>query len=333
MNDKLQRKIDLKTKPIGSLGILEKLAFQIGTVQGTLSPSLNHPTLIVFAGDHGIANHGVSAYPQEVTYQMVLNFLNEGAAINVFSKQHQFNLHIVDSGVNFDFDPNKKLINNKVNYGTKNFLKQKAMDSVEFRECIKKGRILVKEIASKKTNVIGFGEMGIGNTSSSAMLMSYLCNFPIEDCVGRGTGVNNEQLNKKIELLNQAKHFHGKLDDVNEVFETFGGFEMAQMCGAMLESYDQNMIILVDGFISTAVFLAAYKLNDKIIKNAVFCHHSDEKGHALLLEKIGAEPILNLGLRLGEGTGCVLAYPLIQSAVNFLNDMASFESASVSEKV
>ena len=333
MNDKLQQKIDLKTKPLGSLGLLEKLAFQIGTVQGTLRPSLNQPTLIVFAGDHGVAKHGVSAYPQEVTYQMVLNFLNEGAAINVFSKQHHFNLHIVDAGVNFDFEPNKKLINNKVNYGTKNFLKQKAMDSAEFKKCIKKGRALVKEISSKKTNIIGFGEMGIGNTSSSTMLMSYLCNLPIEDCVGRGTGVNNEQLNKKIELLNQAKYFHGELDDVNEVFETFGGFEMAQMCGAMLESYDQNMIILVDGFISTAVFMAAYKLNDEIINNAIFCHQSDEKGHDLLLKQIGAEPILNLGLRLGEGTGCALAYPLIQSAVNFLNDMASFESASVSEKV
>ena len=332
MNDKLKEKINLKTKPLGSLGVLEKLAYQIGSVQETLSPFLNNPALIVFAGDHGIATHGVSAYPQEVTYQMVLNFLAEGAAINIFSKQHQIDLHVVDAGVNFDFEPNKKLINKKVNYGTKNFLIQKAMSSAEFKECIQKGRAIVKEIALQKTNIIGFGEMGIGNTSASAMLMSYLCKLPIADCVGKGTGVNDEQLKQKIKILTQAKYFHGALNEVNEVFEAFGGFEMAQMCGAMLEAFDQNMIILVDGFISTAVFLAASKFNNNIIKNAIFCHQSDEKGHALLLDEIGVEPILNIGLRLGEGTGCALAYPLIKSAVSFLNDMASFESASISEK-
>ena len=207
------------------------------------------------------------------------------------------------------------------------------MDSNEFQDCLTKGGALVEQVSFENTNVIGFGEMGIGNTSSSSMLMSYFCEIPIKDCVGKGTGLNNKELKQKIKLLEQAKAFHNRLRDTKDIFMTFAGFEMAQMCGAMLESYDQNMIILVDGFISTAVFMAAYKLNDKIINNAIFCHQSDEKGHALLLKQIGAEPILNLGLRLGEGTGCALAYPLIQSAVNFLNDMASFESASVSEKV
>jgi len=332
MKKKLQQKIDLKTKPHGALGMLEKLAFQIGSIQETLTPSLNRPALVVFAGDHGIANDGVSAYPQEVTYQMVLNFLNEGAAINVFSKQHHFDLHIVDAGVNFDFEANEKLINNKVNHGTKSFLTDKAMSLDEFHTCMHQGKAVVKNIAAQNTNIIGFGEMGIGNTSASAIMMSYLCDLPIEACVGKGTGINDEQLQRKIEILAQAQEFHGSLTTVEEIFATFGGFEMAQMCGAMLEAYAQNMIILVDGFIASTVFLAAYKMNPSIIDNAIFCHQSDEKGHALLLEYVKAEPILKLGLRLGEGTGCALAYPLIESAVNFLNDMASFESAGVSEK-
>lgn len=332
MKNKLQQKIDLKTKPLGSLGILEKLAFQIGNIQKSLSPSLNNPALVVFAGDHGIANEGVSAYPQEVTYQMVLNFLNNGAAINVFSKQHHFDLQIVDAGVNFNFEANNKLVNNKVNYGTKSFLSEKAMSADEFAECIHRGKEVVREIASQKTNIIGFGEMGIGNTSSSTVIMSYLCNIPIKECVGKGTGINNEQLSKKTKILEQAKSLHGNLRNVEEIFATFGGFEMAQMLGAILEAYKQNMIILIDGFIASTVFLAAYKIKPSIMANSIFCHQSNEKGHSLLLNYLKADPILKLDLRLGEGTGCALAYPLIESAVNFLNEMASFESAGVSVK-
>ena len=332
MKNKLQQKIDLKTKPLGSLGMLEKLAYQIGMIQNSLSPSLNQPTLIVFAGDHGIAKNQVSAYPQEVTYQMVLNFLNEGSAINIFSKQHLFDLKIVDAGVNFDFGSNDKLINSKVSYGTKSFLTDKAMSTEQFQECIGKGKSIVKEVASQKSNVIGFGEMGIGNTSSSTMLMSYFCGLPIKDCVGKGTGLDDSQLEQKIKTLEQAKAFHGDLEGAEEIFRTFGGFEMAQMCGAMLEAYEKNMIILVDGFIATTVFYAANKMNPSIINNAIFCHQSEEKGHAKLLALLNAEPILKLNLRLGEGTGCALAYPLIESAIKFLNEMASFDSAGVSNK-
>ena len=333
MRDKLQQKIDLKTKPVGSLGMLEKLAYQIGTIQNTLTPKLINPTLIVFAGDHGITKNKVSAYPQEVTYQMVLNFLNEGSAINVFSNQHHFNLKIVDAGVNFDFDSNKNLINNKINYGTKNFLTEKAMDSNEFQDCLTKGGALVEQVSFENTNVIGFGEMGIGNTSSSSMLMSYFCEIPIKDCVGKGTGLNNKELKQKIKLLEQAKAFHNRLRDTKDIFMTFAGFEMAQMLGAMLKAYEKNMVILVDGFIASAVFLAAKNIKPSIIDNAIFCHQSDEKGHKLLLNFLKADPILKLNLRLGEGTGCVLAYPIIKSAINFLNEMASFESAGVSEKL
>ena len=332
MQTQLQQKIDLKTKPLGALGMLEKLAFQIGNIQQSLTPSLKSPALVVFGGDHGIAKEGVSAYPQEVTYQMVFNFLNEGAAINVFSKQHGFDLRIVDAGINFTFEPSDQLIDHKINFGTKSFLSDEAMSTTEFAAAVQKGRMIVQEIADQGTNIIGFGEMGIGNTSSSAVIMSYLCDLPIEDCTGKGTGIANEQLEKKIAILKQAKAFHGELDDVEEIFRIFGGFEMVQMYGAIQAAYEQNMIILVDGFIASAVFLVAYKMNPAVMDNAIFCHLSGEKGHTLLLEQLNAVPILKLGLRLGEGTGCPLAYPLIQSAVNFLNDMASFESAGVSEK-
>ena len=332
MKQAVQKKIDLKTKPPGSLGMLEKLALQIASVQQSLSPVLQKPSLVVFAGDHGIAAEGVSAYPQSVTYQMVLNFLNDGAAINVFSRQHKFDLTIVDAGVNYEFTHQGSLLNQKVNSGTRSFLSDRAMSVEEFQECLLRGSKIVRSIAKQGTNVIALGEMGIGNTSSSAMLMSYLCDLPLEDCVGKGTGLDKTQFKQKLNILRQAKEFHGDIQDVESVFATFGGYEMAQMCGAMLESYTQNMLILVDGFIASVVFLAASKMNPALQDNAIFCHQSDEKGHALLLEKLGAEPILQLRLRLGEGTGCALAYPLIESAVNFLNEMASFESAGVSDR-
>ena len=332
IDDNLQKKINDKTKPLGSLGLLEKLAFQIGKIQQSVSPTLKNPVLVVFAGDHGIANEEVSAYPQEVTHQMVFNFINGGAAINVFCKQHNIDLKVVDSGVNFNFKPHEKIINNKIDFGTKNFLCDKAMNTDQYNDCFSKGESLVKKISLNGTNIIGFGEMGIGNTSSSSIIMSYLCKISIEKCVGKGTGIDDLKLQKKINILEKSKFFHGNLINIKDIFSTFGGFEMVQMCGAMLQAYKHNMIILVDGFISSSVFLVASKINPNIIKNAIFCHQSDEKAHSLLLKYLGVESVMNLNLRLGEGTGCALAYPIIQSSVNFINDMASFNSAGVANK-
>ena len=332
MLEKIKNKINSKTKPLGSLGQLEEIATQICLVQNTLSPSLMNPTLLVFASDHGVANDGLSAYPAEVTPQMVLNFLNGGAAINVFCKQNKINLKIVDAGVNFDFEPYENLINAKINKGTKSFLNQPAMTKAELEQCFLKAETIIESISATDCNVIGFGEMGIGNTSSASMLMSSLGNIPIEDCVGRGTGLDDKQLNKKIEILRHAQQNHPKITDAKQALEHFGGFEIAQICGAMLASYKKNILILVDGFIATAAFLCAYKINEKIIDNAIFCHQSDEQGHKKMLDYLGVKPVLNLGMRLGEGTGCAIAYPIIQSAVNFINEMASFESAGVSHK-
>jgi len=332
LREKLQHKIDFKTKPLGALGAIEKLALQIGLIQNTESPSLQNPSILIFAGDHGIANEGVSAYPQEVTFQMVMNFLNGGAAINVFSAQHNIELKVVDAGVNYDFPANEKLIDSKISHGTKSFLNQKAMTAFQLDQCFEKGKEIVTIQYQNSCNVVGFGEMGIGNTSSASMLMSSLCNLPIEECVGRGTGLNDTQLSNKISILKQAKEYHGPIEDPKLVLQTFGGFEMAQMCGAMLAAFEKNMLILVDGFIASSVFLVAYKINPSIINNAVFCHLSDEYGHKLLMSHFAVEPLLKLNMRLGEGTGCAVAYPIIESAVAFLNEMASFESAGVSNK-
>lgn len=332
MQTKLQDKINFKTKPVGSLGMLEKIALQIGMIQNTLTPKLSNPAIIVFAADHGVANDGVSAFPQEVTYQMVLNFLQGGAAINVFSRRHGIQLSIVDAGVNFDFDGDERLIDCKVAKATNSFIAQPAMSMSQFDECIDYGKAIVKKTAQSGSNIIGFGEMGIGNTATSAIIMSYLCDLPIEQCAGRGTGVDDEQLQNKIAVLQKAKDFHGAIADPQVLCATFGGFEMTQMCGAMLEAFEQGMIILVDGFIASSVFLVAHRINPAIIKNAIFCHLSDEQGHRRILEHLQVQPVLQMGLRLGEGTGCALAYPIIQSAVDFLNDMASFADAGVSEK-
>ncbi len=330
----IQHKIDCKTKPLGALGKLEAIALQISSIQQTLEPKLLEPTIFLFAADHGIANDGVSAFPQEVTWQMVFNFLQGGAAINVFSKQHGINVKIVDAGVNKDFEKNTSLIDAKVNKGTKSFLKEKAMTSLELERCFSNGQKIIQEFKETSAcNVIGFGEMGIGNTSSASLLMHCFTGIPLEKCIGKGTGLNEEQLKNKHNILYKALDFN-KIDFNNpqEVLQTFGGFEIASITAAMLESYNQNLIILVDGFIATASFLAAYKINPAIIKNAIFCHQSNEAGHLLALDFLQVNALINLNMRLGEGTGCAMAYPIIQSAVNFMNQMASFESAEVSQK-
>ena len=329
----LQQKINTKTKPLGALGRLEALALQVGLIQQTLTPQLINPTMLVFAGDHGIANSGVSPYPQAVTAQMVLNFLSGGAAINVFARQNRFALRVIDAGVNHVFEPHVDLINAKIDMGTANFLQHAAMTQVQCEQALTRGAILASAEISAGCNVLGFGEMGIGNTSSASCLMSVLCNMPIEQCVGRGTGLDDAGLSNKTKLLKQAIQHHAlNCDDVLQVLATFGGFEIAMMVGAMLGAAEQKAVLLIDGFIATSALLVAAKLQPNIVDYSVFAHCSNEHAHYEMLNYLGAKPLLDIGLRLGEGTGAVLAYPLVQAAVNFLNEMASFESAGVSEK-
>ena len=330
LSSEIQHKIDFKTKPLGALGTLEKVALQIANIQQNPSPTLLNPHLVVFAADHGLAREGVSKYPPEVTFQMVLNFVGGGAAINVFSKQNGLTLQVVDAGVAGDFPPTLPIIHQKVAHGTKSSLQESAMTLSEVTKCIELGAKIVQDISVTGCNVIGFGEMGIGNTSAASLLMSKICNLPINNCVGRGTGVDDQGLKHKISILNQVSERHKNVVDPFEILASVGGLEIAQIVGAMLQAAHNQMIILVDGFIATSAFLVAHALEPNILDYAIFCHQSDESGHRLMLEYLKAEPLLKLNLRLGEGTGCALAYPLIQAAVNFLNEMASFESAGVS---
>ena len=329
----LQHKIDHKTKPLGALGRLEDLALQIGLIQNSLTPQLNKPTMLVFAGDHGIAASGVSLYPQAVTAQMVLNFLNGGAAINVFAKQNNMQLRVIDAGVNHQFKAHPNLINAKIANGTANFLHEAALTQAQCEQALTFGASLtVKEIEAG-CNVLGFGEMGIANTSSASCLMSILCGLPIAQCVGRGTGLDDAGMVHKTAILKKAIEYHAiNAQNTLQMLATFGGFEIAMMAGAMLGAAEQKVVLLIDGFIASSALLVASKLQPNILQYCVFAHCSGEAGHRQLLNYLGATPLLDLGLRLGEGTGAALALPLLQAAVNFLNDMASFESAGVSEK-
>lgn len=329
----LAHKIDSKTKPLGALGRLEALALKIGSIQQTLSPVLSRPTVLVFAGDHGIAESGVSPYPQAVTQQMVRNFLAGGAGINVFARQSGMQIRVVDAGVNHTFDAADGLIDAKVAMGTRNFHLESAMSETQCREALARGASLAEAQVASGSNVLAFGEMGIANTSSAAALMSVLCALPVARCAGRGTGLDDAGLQKKIAILEAAlQRHHLTPDEPLAVLAAVGGFEIAMMAGAMLAAAEQRALLLIDGFISTAALLAASRLHPNVLDYCVFSHCSGEAGHALLLEHLNAQPLLDLGLRLGEGTGAALAYPLIEAAVNFLNQMASFESAQVSGK-
>lgn len=328
----LTDKINQKIKPLGSLGDLEKIALQIGLVFQTKKPSIQNPTIAIFAADHGIANHGVSAFPQEVTRQMVENFLKGNAAINVFCNQHHIDLKIIDAGVNYDFPTNTKIIDKKVAKGTQSFLNSPAMSIDEMNLCFTNGAEVVNTIYKNGCNCIGFGEMGIGNTATAAILMSVVTTIPLEHCVGKGTGVENEKLQHKINILQKSIANYLGPSNLESLISYFGGFEILQMAGGMLQAYNNNMLILVDGFISTIAFLIAFQKNPSIKQNAIFTHCSKEKAHIDLLNYLQVKPILSLDLRLGEGSGIAIAYPIIQSSILFLNEMASFEKAGISNQ-
>jgi len=327
----LDAAINNKTKPLGSLGRLEALARQLGLIQRSTQPAIRQPAIIVFAADHGVTEENISAYPQSVTWQMVENFLAQGAAINVFARQNGCALHIVDAGVNHDFGPRDGLIDRKVGPGTRNFACQPAMSAPECAQAMQHGRALV---AALDGNVVGFGEMGIGNTTAGAALMHKLTGIAVADCVGAGTGLAADGIRHKQQVIERAVAFHAgtQVQEPLEVLATFGGFEIAMMVGAMLEAAGRRMTLLVDGFIVTSALLVAARLQPAILDYCVFAHCSDESGHQRMLDHLGVKPLLQLDLRLGEGTGAALALPLLQAAANFLCQMATFESAQVSEK-
>lgn len=346
----IQNKIDNLNKPKGSLGRLETLALQICKIQDTLTPELNHPCHILFGGDHGVEREGVSFSPREVTWQQMINYGKGGGGVNMFCRQHNFTLRVVDTGVDYDFDKesHSHIIDRKIAYGTKNFLYEPAMSEDQWIKALAVGAEQVDACMAEGCNIISFGEMGIGNTSPSSVLMHLLLDIPLEKCVGAGSGLPAEGVRHKYEVLKQAtdtfkaKHSastseSSDADDTSthysaeEVGRYFMGFEMAAATGAMLCAAQHGMIILVDGFIMTACMLVARGMMPEVMDYAVFGHCGDEGGHKMMLDKMGAEPLLHLGLRLGEGTGAICAYPIVQSAVNMINEMDNFAHAEITK--
>ncbi|MCK6426916.1 MAG: nicotinate-nucleotide--dimethylbenzimidazole phosphoribosyltransferase [Burkholderiaceae bacterium] len=329
LDARLQALIDGKTKPLGSLGRLEALARQLGRILGREQPQLESPQVVVFAGDHGLAARGVSAYPSDVTWQMVENFLAGGAAVSVLARQHGLALTVVDAGVRHDFAPRPGLQIRKIAPGTADMLAGPAMSAAQCQAALAAGAEVVRGLPG---NALIFGEMGIGNTSAAALILARLSGQPIERCAGRGTGLDDAALQRKLELLRGVLARHPSPVEPLEVLATFGGFEISQMSGAVLQAAAERRVILVDGFIVGAAVLVAARLRPAVLQRCVFAHLSDESGHRLMLDELGAQPLLQLGLRLGEGSGAALAWPLLESACRILAEMASFESAGVSNK-
>ncbi len=327
---RLQHRLDHKTKPLGSLGRIEALALQIGLILRSEQPVLLQPQMVVFAGDHGLASRGVSAYPSDVTWQMVENFLAGGAAVSVLARQHGLALTVVDAGVRHDFAPRAGLLSRKIAPGTADALDGPAMSEAQCAQAVRSGREVVRELPG---NALLLGEMGIANTSSAALLLARLTREPIARCMGRGTGLDDSGLMRKLSVLEGVLEAHRGIEAPLQALAAFGGFEIAMLVGAVLQAVEERRVVVVDGFITGAAVLVAQRLaqaeGGSIVEGCVFAHRSDEAGHALMLRELGVKPLLDLGLRLGEGSGAALAWPLIESAARLLCEMASFESAGV----
>ncbi len=330
IDDALWAAINGKTKPVGALGRLEALAFQLGRVQGGLQPEIRRPELMVFAGDHGVTVEGVSPYPAEVTAQMARNFLQGGAAVNVFARQNDLALRVIDAGVKLELGAHPALVDRKVARGTANLAVAPAMTADQRDRAVDAGLALAAEAAARGCNTLAFGDMGIGNTTAAAAVMAALCDLPPEQCAGRGTGLDDAGLARKIDVLKRALARCPRPLPPLEAVRQFAGLEQAMMFGAMMGAASRGMTLVIDGFIVTAVALAAWKQTPAILDYCVFAHRSGELGHGRMLDHIGVRPLLDLDMRLGEGTGAALAMPLLRAAAGFLREMASFESAGVS---
>ena len=326
-------KIDNLNKPKGALGRLETLAEQICLIQQTLLPTLQHPCHLLFGGDHGIEREGVSVSPRDVTWQQMLNFTRGGGGVNMFCRQHHFTLYIIDMGVDHDLTDNPDIINRKVAHGTRNFLYEPAMTEEEFQQAIETGCEMVDRCYDDGCNIICMGEMGIANTSPSSIWMHLFGNIPLDACIGVGAGLNDVGLQHKREILHKAvaRFNTNNNTDTEYIIRYFAGFEMAGAIGAMLRAAEKGMIVMVDGFIMTACMLAASRLYPEILRYAVFGHCGDEGGHHKMLDLMHAQPLLQLGLRLGEGTGALCAYPIIESAVHMVNEMNNFQNANITK--
>lgn len=334
----IQAKIDNLNKPKGSLGRLEEIAMQVCLIQQTLSPSVAHPCHLLLGGDHGIEREGVSISPREVTWQQMINFTRGGGGVNMFCRQHGFTLRIVDVGVDYDLSGVSGIIDRKIARGTGNFLYEPAMSEEEFDRTLSVGIDLVDSCVAEGCRILSVGEMGIGNTSPSSIWMSLFGDIPLKDCIGAGAGLDNDGIRHKYEVLSRSMEryheFYGKdMASVSPVtpIRYFGGFEMVAAIGAMLRAAEQHVVVLIDGFIMTACALAAIRLYPASQDYMIFTHCGDESGHKMMLDIVDAKPLLHLGLRLGEGTGALCAFPIIDSAVRMVNEMNNFDNARITK--
>lgn len=320
------------TKPPGSLGRLEELVIELAEMKNQAFPSVTFPGVLIFAADHGITAEGVSAFPQAVTEQMVRNFLNGGAAINVFSRSIGALLEIIDIGVATDIE-HKTLVNKKIRYSTANFYKEDAMTREEAKEAIDAGYIQGVEMIKKGAECLILGEMGIGNTTTSSTILAVLTNKDVRSLVGNGTGISSKQLLHKVEIIKRAiEQRKPNPNDPLDILTKVGGLEIAGMVGAMLASAENRVPILVDGFICTVAALLAKSISNRVVDYMIITHQSVEPGHEIAISLLGKKPIVDLGLRLGEGTGAAIVFPIVQSATLMLREMATFSSAGVSKK-
>lgn len=329
LEQRLRAAIDGKTKPLGALGRIEGLAMRIGAVLGSAAPVLTQPQMLVCAADHGLAARGVSAFPSEVTRQMVENFLGGGAAVSVLARQHALTLTVVDCGVRGDIAPRSGLVSRKVAHGTADASAGPAMSAAQRDAAIANGREVVRALPG---NALLLGEMGIGNTSAASLLLARLAGIDIEDCTGAGTGLDAAGRARKARVLGEVLARHADAGTALEALAAFGGFEIATLVGAVLQAAEERRLIVLDGFIASAAVLVAQEVAPHVVQRCVAAHVSAEPGHALLLARLGLEPLLALDLRLGEGSGAALAWPLLESACRILREMASFETAGVSRR-
>lgn len=326
----LQSAIDSKTKPLGSLGRIEDLAAQIARTQGVLKPRAQTCSLTIFAADHGLAENGVSAFPQDVTRAMVHNFLAGGAAATVFAKSLDVTVQFVDAGIAGDRIQHPDLLDRHIAAGTNNAIEQPAMTIAECEKALEAGFLIGRQI---DRDVACFGEMGIGNTSAASLVSAKILGSEIADLVGRGTGLDQKGLTRKQTLLAKAAARTAQKLPSRIALAEYGGFEIAMMAGAMIGASRRRRVVMVDGFIASAAALAASHLAPGCETAFIYAHASAEAGHRLLLDALDAKPLLEFDMRLGEGTGAVLAWPLIKAAAAMLTDMATFESARVSEQI
>jgi nicotinate-nucleotide--dimethylbenzimidazole phosphoribosyltransferase len=327
------RRLDTLTKPLGALGRLEALAVQICAAQRTLRPSITQPVAVVFAADHGVAERGVSAYPRAVTEQMVKNFLAGGAAINVLARLQGMELWIVDAGVDADCEAHPRLIQAKVRRGTRDFTVEAALSASECRAALEQGRTVVQRIVPPDGNTLVLGEMGIGNTASAALLMHGLSGVPLIECIGRGTGLDDAGLERKHAVLRAARERRTPPQDPIELLTEFGGCEIAMLVGAVLGAAERRHLVIIDGFTVTVAAALAARIAPAVLDYCIFGHCSQEQAHRRLLAHLGVKPLLDLDMRLGEGSGAALALSVVRAAVALFKEMATFEGAAVSEKL